>query len=199
MDPELFMHDRQAFREKLLTWSNTLSEGPVSDGVRMEITEVLEEMVKDIEVLGTPPTLGSLLAEDFDLVDSCSEVKDCGFCEGYELIDPLAEADFGRLCSKDGAVRDTLSWAAKILKRRHAPVSDIAIIMDMLALHIGRLRSTRVSEGVIVDPFADKMDDLAKEQHRSNQSYGNEYLRAIWNCLYSCMDCNCDKCSLNRR
>jgi hypothetical protein len=93
---------------------------------------------------------------------------------------------------------DTLSWAAELLRRKQAPVSDIAIILDMLALHVGRLRLTRVSEGVVVDPYADDMDDLARLRHDSNQSYGNEYLHAIWNRLYNCMDCNCDKCSLIR-
>jgi hypothetical protein len=130
-------------------------------------------MVKEIEVLGTPPPLGKLLAEDFDLVDSCSGDEDHDFCESYELIDPLAEADFGRLCSKDGTIGDTLSWAAEML-RRQAPVSDIAIILDMLALHVGRLRLTRVSEGVVVDLYADKMDDLARVRHESNQNYANE-------------------------
>ena len=196
MDPETFMHDRETFREKLLTWAIALGEGSISDEVRIEIAEELEEMVKDIEVLGTPPPLWKLPAEDFDLVDSCSEDGERNYCEGYELIDPLAEADFGRLCSKDGTIRDALSWAAGLLKSKHAPVPDIAIILDMLAVHVGRLRLTRVSEGVLVDPYADQMDDMAKSQHNSNQRYGNEYLRAIWNRLYSCMDCNCDKCSV---
>jgi hypothetical protein len=199
MDPESFMHDRQIFREDLLTWANTLSAGSVEDSVRMEIIAEMEEMIRDIEVLGTPPPLGTLLAEDFYLVDSSSADKDRDFCEGYELIDLLAEAEYGRLCSKDGTIRDTLSWTVELLKRKQAPVPDIAVVLDMLALHVGRLRFTRVSEGVFVDPYADEMDDLARAQHMSNQSYGNEYLCAIWNRLYSCMDCNCDKCSTSPR
>lgn len=194
IDPESFMHDRQKFREELLTWANTLNRESVQDSVRMEIATELEEMVKDIEVLGAPPPLGSLLAEDFDLIDGCSEDEDRDCHEGFELIDPLAEADFGRLCSKDGTIRDTLSWAVELL-RGQAPASDIAIILEMLALHVGRLRLTRVSDGVIVDQYADRMDDLARAQHKSNQSYRNEYLHAIWNRLYNCMNCNCDKCS----
>jgi hypothetical protein len=58
MDPETFMHDRQTFRENLLTWAKILSAGSVQDNVRMEIVAELEEMVKEIEVLGTPPPLG---------------------------------------------------------------------------------------------------------------------------------------------
>ena len=193
------MHGRQTFQEKLHAWANVLSEGSVSDDARMEIAEASEEMVKHIEVLGTPPPTRNLPAEDFDLVDSCSEDGERNYCEGHELIDPLAEADFGRLCSKDGTIRDALSWAVGLLKSNHAPVSDIAIILNMLALHVGRLRLTRVSEGVLVDPYADQMDDMAKVQHDSNQGYGNEYLRAIWNRLYGCMDCNCDKCSMTGR
>jgi hypothetical protein len=69
----------------------------------------------------------------------------------------------------------------------------------MLALHVGRLRLTRVPEGVVVDPYADKMGGLARMRHGSNQNYANDYLRAIWNRLYDCMDCNCDKCSGIRR
>lgn len=195
MDPEIFMHDREIFREKLLTWATTLNEGSVSDAARIEIAEALEEMVKDIEVLGRPPQLGTLLAEDFDLVEG-SEDGERNYCEGYELIDPLVEAGCGRLCSKDGTIGDALSWAAGLLKSKHAPVSDLAIILDMLALHVGRLRLTRLSKGVLVDPYADQMDDTAKVQHNSNQRYGNEYLRAIWNRLYCCMDCNCNKCSM---
>jgi hypothetical protein len=72
MDPETFMHDRQTFRENLLTWANKLSADSTHDSIRMEIVSELEEMVKEKEVLGTPPLLGMLLAEDFDLVDSCS-------------------------------------------------------------------------------------------------------------------------------
>ncbi|CEO58649.1 hypothetical protein PMG11_03357 [Penicillium brasilianum] len=198
-DPESSMHDRQLFREELLTWANTLNEGSVLDSSRMKIAAELDEMVKDIEVLGAPPPLGSLLAEDFDLIDRSSEDEDLDCHEGFELIDPLAEADFGRLCSKDGTVRDTLSWAGDLLRRGQAPASDIAIILEMLALHVGRLRFARVSDGVVVDPYADKMDDLAGAQHKSNHSYGNGYLQAIWNRLYNCMDCNCDKCSLMSR
>lgn len=199
MDPETFMHNRQTFRENLLTWANNLSADSIKDSIRMGIVAGLEEMVKEIEVLGTPPPLGKLLAEDFDLVDSCSGDENHDYCEGFELIDPLAEADFGRLCSKDGTFRDTLSWASELLRRRQAPFSDIAIILDMLALHVGRLRLTWISEGVVVDPYADRVDDLARVRHESNQTYGNEYLRAIWNRLYDCMDCNCDKCSGIRR
>jgi hypothetical protein len=196
LDPESFMHDRQLFREELLTWANTLKEVSVLDSSQMKIAAELDEMVKDIEVLGAPPPLGSLLAEDFDLIDRGSEDEDLACHEGFELIDPLAEADFGRLCSKDGTVRDTLSWAGELLRRGQAPASDIASILEMLALHVGRLRFARVSDSVVVDPYADEMDDLARAQHKSNHSYENGYLQAIWNRLYNCMDCNCDKCSL---
>jgi alpha-D-ribose 1-methylphosphonate 5-triphosphate synthase subunit PhnI len=98
MDPDSFMHDRKTFRENLLTGANKLSADPMQDSIRMGIVAELEEMVKEIEVLGTPLPIGKLLAEDFDLVNSCSGDKDHDFCKGYELIDPLAEADFGRLC-----------------------------------------------------------------------------------------------------
>lgn len=195
MDSETFMHDRQTFRENLLTWVNKLSADSIGDSVLMETVTELREMVKEIEILGTPPPLRALSTEDFDLVDSCSGDEDVGYCEGYEQIDPLAGADSGRLCYKDGIIRDTLSWAVEMLRRRQAPVSDIAAILDMLALHVGRLRLIRVSEGVVVDPYADKMDDLSRVRHESNQNYANEYLLAIWNRLYDCIDCNCYECS----
>ncbi|KAJ5883967.1 uncharacterized protein N7473_010853, partial [Penicillium subrubescens] len=174
MDPETFMHDRQTFRENLLTWANKLSADSTHDSIRMEIVSELEEMVKEKESTHVP--------------DSCSGDEDHDYCEGYELNDPLAEAGFGRPCSKDGTIRDTLSWASELLKRRQVPVSDVAIILDMLALHIVRLRLTRISEGVVVDPYVDKMDDLARVRHESNQNHANEYLRAIWNRLYDCRD-----------
>jgi hypothetical protein len=37
MDPETFMHDRQTFRENLLTWANKLSADSIQEDIRMEI------------------------------------------------------------------------------------------------------------------------------------------------------------------
>ncbi|KAF3398596.1 hypothetical protein F1880_005686 [Penicillium rolfsii] len=199
MNPQNFIRDRQTFRERLLKLANKLSAGSIDDRTRMEIVAELEVMVKEIEVIGTPPPLGKVLARNFDLVDSGAGDEDNDSFESYVLTDALAEADFGRFCSKDGAIRDTLSWASELLSRRQAPLPDIGVILDMLALHIGRLRLTPVSEGVVVDLYADNMDNLARLRHESNQNYENKYLRAIWNRLYDCMDCHCDKCSGIRR
>ncbi|KAJ5491469.1 hypothetical protein N7539_003036 [Penicillium diatomitis] len=214
MDPEMFMRDRQHFREKLLGWVRILSDESVSETAYVEIVAELNDMVRDIEILGQPPPLRTLQAEDFDLIDSTfpptseNHGEEHDDPDGFEMIHPLAEADFGRLCSKDGAVRDTLSWAGELLRRRNAPFADIAVILDMLALHIGRLRLMRDKkdedelqdgEGIGVDAYADEMDEMARVEHESRQQLPNEYLRAIWNRLYSCMDCNCDKCGLVAR
>ena len=215
MDPEIFMRDRQIFREKLLEWARVLTTEPVPETAHIEISTGLEDMVRDIEILGTPPPLRSLNAEDFDLVETASisismstlglqteNGEDEDLPEGFELIDPCAEADFGRLCSKDGTVRDTLSWAVELLRRRHAPVSDIAMILDMLALHIGRLRWMPVmaeGKGIMVDSHADEMDEMARRGYDSRQNLTNVYLQAVRNRLDSCMECNCDKCGLVRQ
>jgi hypothetical protein len=50
MDSETFMHDRQTFRENLLTWANKLSADSIKNSIRMAIVAELEELVKEIEL-----------------------------------------------------------------------------------------------------------------------------------------------------
>lgn len=161
----VFEGNRHALYRDIFKWSQELRRG---EQVHMNIAAKLDDFAEGWRIGQSEEIANMNLESEVDVRNN--------ICQKVE-----------RLC-------DAMNWVADILRRQLAVEVDIADILVVISVHVGRCRYF-CSSATLPDPYADGLDVFAENENEFWwKNHRNQFVRDISTALMESMKCQCCRC-----